>query len=76
MCLFNEKLNENANWHFVANFPVYLAKNADLSRQLFENDITVSSFAYPDKNGPVINRIVLSSWHTKTDIKQLIEAIK
>ena len=76
MHLLNQQLNADTNWHFISNFPVYLAKNADLSRQLFENDITVSSFAYPDKNGPVINRIVLSSWHTKKDIEQLIKAIK
>lgn len=75
MVYFNEMLRENKEWHFIPNFPVYLSKNADLSTKLFNSNILISSFPYPDKDGPIINRVVLSSWHTKTDIEELIEAL-
>ncbi|RZJ71648.1 MAG: aminotransferase class I/II-fold pyridoxal phosphate-dependent enzyme [Flavobacterium sp.] len=71
----NQALLKNDDWHFIDNFPVYLSKNAELSHQLAAKNILVSSFPYPDKDGPKINRIVLSSWHTKTDIAYLIKAL-
>lgn len=73
--IVNHALLKNADWHFIDNFPVYLSKNAELSHQLAAKNILVSSFPYPDKDGPKINRIVLSSWHTKTDIAYLIKAL-
>ena len=74
--LFNNSLTESKEWHFINHFPVYFSKNADLSAKLAENNILVSSFPYPDHDGPIINRIVLSSWHTKSDIEELIKALQ
>ena len=68
-------LAESNNWHFVNDFPVFFYKNADLSTKLLQQKILVSSFPYPDKNGPTVNRIVLSSWHSKADVEKLIQAI-
>lgn len=73
--LLSKTLAGNKGWHFIADFPVFFSKNADLSTKLLEQNILVSSFPYPDKDGPIINRIVLSSWHTKTDIERLIKAL-
>ena len=70
-----EVLAKSNNWHFVDQFPVFLAKNADLSARLLQQKILVSSFPYPDKNGPKVNRIVLSSWHSRADIETLLQAI-
>lgn len=64
-------LKEKDDWHFIPNFPVFFSKNADLSRKLAGGDILVSSFPYPDKNGPILNRVVLCSWHTDDDLKRL-----
>lgn len=75
MLLLNKKLEANNKWHFIEDFPVYLSKNAELSDRLIHQQILVSSFAYPDKDGPKINRIVLSSWHTDADIEGLINAL-
>jgi len=64
-------LKDNDDWHFIEDFPVFFFKNADISKKLLTNNILVSSFPYPDKDGPIVNRIVLSSWHSKADIKKL-----
>ena len=70
-----QALLKNNDWQFVAGFPVFLAKNAELSQKLAAKNILISSFAYPDKDGPIINRVVLSSWHNKNDIAYLIKAL-
>lgn len=75
MQTIHQSLLNNDDWQFIHDFPVYLAKNAELSQKLAAKKILISSFAYPDKDGPIINRIVLSSWHSKTDIAYLLKAL-
>lgn len=75
MLLVSSNLSNNQNWHFIEGFPVFYSKNAELSHDLIQKQILVSSFPYPDKNGPIINRIVLSSWHDQNDILKLIQAL-
>lgn len=75
MLLISNALANNQAWHFIEGFPVFYSKNVELSHDLIQKQILVSSFPYPDKNGPIINRIVLSSWHDKNDITKLILAI-
>lgn len=75
MHLVSNALAKNKEWHFVEGFPVYFCKNAELSRSLLQQHILVSSFSYPDKDGPIINRIVLSSWHDQSTLQTLIEAL-
>lgn len=71
-CVFLEKaLASKSDWHFIPNFPVFLGKNAELSNKLLKHDILISSFPYPNSNSEIINRIVLSSWHTVADINKL-----
>lgn len=74
MDLLQHRLNNN-NWVFIKDFPVYLAKNTDLSDTLKNKGILISSFPYPHKNSPIINRIVLSSWHNELDIQELFKAL-
>ncbi len=69
------ELRGNADWYFIPDFPVFFSKNADISARLLKHQILVSSFPYPDKDGATVNRIVLSSWHTKNDIHQLITSL-
>ncbi|MFI5451505.1 aminotransferase class I/II-fold pyridoxal phosphate-dependent enzyme [Pedobacter sp. UC225_61] len=70
--LLGNALINNVDWHFITGFPVFFYKNVDLSPKLLKRNILVSSFPYPDKDGPIVNRIVLSSWHSKADIQELI----
>ncbi len=73
--LLEKALAGNADWHFIQNFPVFFSKNTDISKRLLEHDILVSSFPYPDKDGEILNRIVLSSWHEEDDITKLINSL-
>ncbi|MFD0940356.1 aminotransferase class I/II-fold pyridoxal phosphate-dependent enzyme [Pedobacter boryungensis] len=75
MELLNNTLAVNPDWHFFPGFPVFFCKNADLSEKLIKRNVLVSSFPYPDKNGPIVNRVVLSSWHNKADIQELITSL-
>lgn len=73
--LMAQSLAGKNDWHFIPGFPVFFCKNADLSKQLLAKDVLISAFPYPDKDGEMINRIVLSSWHSETDIKELLAAL-
>jgi len=75
MLLLSAELKDSPDWHFIPDFPVFFSKNADISAGLLKHQILVSSFPYPDKDGATLNRIVLSSWHTKNDIHQLITSL-
>ncbi len=73
--LFALGLKNNANFKLENNFPVYLSTNKNLHNYLQKLGILISAFAYPNKNGAVLNRIVLSSAHKKTEIKKLLTLI-
>jgi 8-amino-7-oxononanoate synthase len=73
--ILGQALSGNPDWHFIPGFPVFFSKNADLSLSLFEKRILVSSFPYPDKHGAIVNRIVLSSWHTANELETLVNSL-
>lgn len=67
--------SKQEEWHFANNFPVFLIQKTDIYQQLVEQKILISAFPYPDKNSDIVNRVVLSSWHKKSDINRLIKAL-
>lgn len=71
----SEAYKDKEMWTFAPKFPVFLTTNAKAAEYLKKHRILISSFAYPDKNGGLINRVVLSSWHKLTDIEELILAL-
>lgn len=68
-------LEKKREWGFSPGFPVFLSSAPELAERLQQQQILISSFAYPNKNGSLINRVVLSSWHTHADIEELILAL-
>ncbi|PWS32764.1 aminotransferase class I/II-fold pyridoxal phosphate-dependent enzyme [Pedobacter paludis] len=79
-----EKLQQNisflvdkldSRWKFATHFPAFLIHDPEIDQKLLKHNILISSFPYPTKNSPPINRIVLSSWHQKADLNQLINSI-
>lgn len=73
---FTQNLTDISKWHYVPGFPVFLAKDPKISDTLARKNILISSFPYPDRNGDILNRIVLSSWHSETDIIKLLAALQ
>ncbi len=69
-------LQDSTEWHYADGFPVFLCKQEGVAQQLLEEKILISSFPYPDRNGKILNRIVLSSWHSEADISKLVSALK
>jgi 8-amino-7-oxononanoate synthase len=68
-------MKSDSRWRYVPELPVFLSADQEIAQKLLEKRILISSFAYPDQNGALINRIVLSSWHTFEDIEELILAL-
>lgn len=73
---FTSLLPDKASWHYVDGFPVFLCKEEGIEQQLLEEKILISSFPYPDRNGKILNRIVLSSWHSEADLLKLVSALR
>jgi 8-amino-7-oxononanoate synthase len=76
-----QKLNKNIaylssklddKWKYAANFPVYLIDDAKINDSLLEKNILISSFPYPNADSAPLNRIVLCSWHTDSDMEYLL----
>jgi 8-amino-7-oxononanoate synthase len=62
-------------WDFIKDYPVYSSKNKHLYPELLKNNILLSSFPYPDQNGPPLDRVILSSWANTESINKLLKAI-
>jgi 7-keto-8-aminopelargonate synthetase-like enzyme len=74
--LFGQLLPYDSNWLNTDGFPVFLNKEKAIEQRLLAEKILISSFPYPDRNGSILNRIVLSSWHDEVDILKLITALQ
>jgi 7-keto-8-aminopelargonate synthetase-like enzyme len=74
--LFTHTLDNESEWHFVNGFPVFLCKKPNIEQRLLQQNILISSFPYPDRHGAILNRIVLSSWHSEADIRKLVVALQ
>lgn len=60
---------------YAKGFPAYSAENPDLYRRLLEKGIIISSFPYPQETDPLLNRMVVSSWHHQDDLQFLINQL-
>lgn len=64
-----------SQWKFEPGFPAFLIDDPQIDQFLLKEHILISSFPYPNKDSEPINRIVLSSWHTKNDIDAVVAAL-
>jgi 7-keto-8-aminopelargonate synthetase-like enzyme len=81
-----EKLKENLTT-FIGNLknpdvltsveghPAFSFSNIDLIPFLKSNGILITNFNYPNDEGPLVKRIVLSAHHTRADINHLAEVL-
>jgi 7-keto-8-aminopelargonate synthetase-like enzyme len=74
---FSSQLSDSqSSFNFIENYPVYYSLRDGLYDFLFQKEIFIYSFAYPIKTGKPNTRIVLSSWHTNSQIDYLIAKVK
>lgn len=62
--------------HYHPELPVFILPENANTQKLFDQNIIISSFAYPDENGRKYNRIVLSALHTKADLEILAACLQ
>ncbi len=60
---------------FLPGYPVFYSTNQNLGKKLKAQNIHISSFSYPSKDGPLLNRIVLNANHKKKELKKLLEEL-
>ncbi|MEL4308742.1 aminotransferase class I/II-fold pyridoxal phosphate-dependent enzyme [Joostella sp. CR20] len=72
---FSSKLKSSSLFLKAGAHPTYTFMDETLTQFLLENNIIVTSFNYPDKNSPLMSRIVISAHHTNEDLDCLLSAI-
>jgi 8-amino-7-oxononanoate synthase len=75
MSFFNGFIEDHVGIIYCYDLPVYLIENDGARDYLALNEITISSFAYPDPKGEALNRVVLNSGHTKEEIRKLASVL-
>ena len=73
--LFLSLTNDLSNFHFIKKHPVFIFENPALSAYLIANGILTTNFKYPNDDGVMISRIVVSAGHTKPDIERLAKIL-
>jgi len=62
-------------FHFLNQLPVFYTADQKLYERFRRKNIIISSFPYPTKESPCINRIVLNAAHKRADIDYLIAGL-
>ncbi|HXH99584.1 MAG TPA: aminotransferase class I/II-fold pyridoxal phosphate-dependent enzyme [Sphingobacteriaceae bacterium] len=60
---------------FNPDYPIVLLPEAFDEKVLFDNNIIISSFSYPDPSSAKVNRLVLNALHTKEDLEFIAECL-
>lgn len=68
---FTDLLVSTKGLFFIPDFPVFLLLDDELAIHLKKNGINFSSFPYPDPSGKSLNRLIISSIHTKYELEIL-----
>jgi len=63
------------HFEYIPEFPAFLDRKEGLADRLLAHQVLISAFPYPDSRGPRINRIVLSSWHTRSQLDKLLNLL-
>ncbi len=75
MAFFFSHIKSYPHLHYKENFPVATFRQTGWAAKLMEKGILISSMAYPYPHSPAVDRIVLSAYHQKEDLEQLVEVI-
>lgn len=73
--LFSSLVKNMPGIKYHPELPVFILPASIDEEKLFDDNIVISSFAYPDPNGKKIQRIVLNALHTREDIERLADCL-
>ncbi|MEC7262657.1 MAG: pyridoxal phosphate-dependent aminotransferase family protein [Bacteroidota bacterium] len=73
--LFLDSLDQSQYFQHMKGHPTFEFENAMLAQELDDHGFIITNFNYPDANGPLVSRIVLSAYHKKEDVQQLAKAL-
>lgn len=73
--LFLQTLRAPTFFDHVKGHPTFEFMDAGFARALESNKIIFTNFNYPDENGPLVSRLVLSAYHSHDDIARLATTI-
>lgn len=73
--LFLENLDYPSFFDHLEGHPTFEFRDVHLAQALENNRIVFTNFTYPDENGPLVSRLVLSAYHTQEDILQLANIV-
>lgn len=65
----------NGDWTSLPDFPVFQSFEPGLFNRLLAKQILISSFPYPTPQSEPVNRVVLSSWHSKAQVYELAKLL-
>ena len=73
---FKSQLKNLSFFNHMEGHPTFEFQDAKVASALIKDGFIFTNFNYPDENGPIVSRIVLSAYHTKDDIRRLIYSLK
>jgi 8-amino-7-oxononanoate synthase len=65
----------NEDWAYLPDFPVFQSFEPGLFDRLLAKQVLISSFPYPTPQSDPVNRVVLSSWHSKSQVYELAKLL-
>ncbi|WP_318309068.1 pyridoxal phosphate-dependent aminotransferase family protein [Flagellimonas crocea] len=72
---FKGQLKNPSFFNHMNGHPTFEFSDATLAKSLEEKGFIITNFNYPDAKGPLVSRIVLSAYHTKEDVQQLVNCL-
>jgi len=73
--LFRNNIDKPSFFNHLEGHPTFEFVDAELAKSLESNGIVFTNFTYPDENGPLVSRLVLSAYHKKEDVLQLANCL-
>ena len=72
---FKSQLKNPSFFNHMEGHPSFEFQNIRIAASLKNDGFIFTNFNYPDDNGPIVSRIVLSAYHEKDDIRRLANSL-
>ncbi len=73
--LFRNNIDKPSFFNHLEGHPTFEFMDAVLAKSLENSGIIFTNFTYPDENGPLVSRLVISAYHSQEDIARLANTL-